>query len=82
LLARWKLGQALAKIERKAGPGRGKKMSQDATSFRAQLAAWGIDKDAASRAQRIGTLPDAERDEAFEERVENSIGRKLRWNFG
>jgi hypothetical protein len=71
MFARWKLGRVLAKIERKGGPGRGKKMSHDATSFRALLTEWGIDKDGAVRAQRIGALPDKERDAAFKEAREN-----------
>jgi hypothetical protein len=67
MLARWKLGQALAKIQRGTGPGRGKKMSQPETSFREFLRTVGVDKDVAHRAQRIGALPEAERQAAFEE---------------
>jgi hypothetical protein len=58
--ARWKLGRALEKIERGAGPGRGKKSSHDAKSFMAYTSALGLNKDAISRAQRIGTLPSEE----------------------
>ena len=57
MYARWKLGRALEKIERGAGPGRGKKSSHDAKSFMAYTSALGLNKDAISRAQRIGTLP-------------------------
>jgi hypothetical protein len=64
--ARWKLGRPLAGMERKrvAGPGRGKvggkTIPHDEKSFLAYLKEVGLDKGTAVRAQRIGTLPDAE----------------------
>ena len=64
MLARWKLGRALAKIERHQGA---KTLSHDATKFRDFLKSLGLDKDSASRAQRIGALPPDERDAAFAE---------------
>jgi len=58
--ARWKLGKALAKLYRAAGPGREKKMSADKTSFRAFLTELDLDKSLAVGAQRIGALPEPE----------------------
>lgn len=53
--ARWRLGQLLSKMERGTGPGRGKKMSQSETSFRAYLKkTLKLDKARAQEAQRIG----------------------------
>lgn len=67
MLARWKLGRALKKIDRTGGPGRGKKNQHDADSFKAYLKTLELEWTAAQRAQRIGFLPEAERDAAFEE---------------
>jgi hypothetical protein len=64
MLARWKLGKALAAIERGTGPGRGKKAGAERPSFRAYLrdVLNGQLKDtAAKEAMRIGALPDGER---------------------
>src|ERR1700757_1575933 len=47
MLARWKLGRALAQVERGAGPGRGKKVSGDQTSFRDLLRSIDLDKNVA-----------------------------------
>ena len=72
--ARWKLGQLLAKLERGSGPGRGKKMSQSATSFRAYLKEIGLQKDRASECQRIGAIPDEPKlKKAFEERAREGV---------
>jgi hypothetical protein len=60
------LGRLLAGLERKrvAGPGRGKvggkTITHDEKSFLAYLKEVGLDKGTAVRAQRIGSLPDAE----------------------
>jgi hypothetical protein len=56
-MSRWKLGEALARIERAAGPGRGKKDSGAADSFLALLEKLGVAWDAATEAQRIACLP-------------------------
>jgi len=42
--ARWKLGRALAKVERGSGPGRGKKKDEAQPSFAAFINAIGLDK--------------------------------------
>jgi N6-adenosine-specific RNA methylase IME4 len=67
MYARWKLGQALAKVERGHGPGRGKKDQHDAESFKSYLKTLELEWTAAQRAQRIGTLPSGELDKLFEE---------------
>lgn len=65
MLARWKLGRALDKIERDThGPGRGKKALSGLTGFLDQL---GMTKPTALAAQRIGTLPEKELKSAFAE---------------
>lgn len=53
MLARWKLGQALAKIEKVPGP----KSSRGGNNYSTFLKALGLDKNRAQEAQRIGTLP-------------------------
>ena len=59
--ARWKLGRALAKVVRGAGPGRGKqKVFPDETSCRKILKSVGLLPKVAMEAQRIGMLPDTE----------------------
>ncbi len=58
--ARWKLGAALAKMERGTGPGRGKKVLTDLTSFRAYIKKLGITPPTSMQAQRIATLPENE----------------------
>ncbi len=63
--SRWRLGQLLAKMPRGAGPGRGKKMSRAETSFRADIEKLGLDPMRAVEAQRIGTLPAAEKKKAY-----------------
>ena len=50
--ARWRLGQLLQVREGAFGPGRGKKMSQAGTSFRAYLKEIGLNKSRAHEAQR------------------------------
>ena len=68
--ARWMLGRLLAEVERapgphdgSAGPGRGN-LSLTETSFRSLLEDLELDKNAAMRAQRIGTLPEPDLDKA------------------
>lgn len=56
-LARWRLGEALAPMERGAGPGRGKKDVSMETSFRALLKEIRVARKAALQAQRVACLP-------------------------
>jgi N6-adenosine-specific RNA methylase IME4 len=65
--ARWKLGKALAKQERGAGPGRGKGVNPVNTFFRGLLKRLGITPPVAMQAQRLGTLPAADLNRAFDE---------------
>lgn len=58
MTARWKLGQALSKVERGAGPGRGKKKASKVQSFLKYIKALGLGRNPATEAQRIGTLPE------------------------
>jgi hypothetical protein len=67
MAARWKLGKALAAVERGNGPGRGQKMSPGETSFRKLLMELDLDKSVAMKAQRIGAMPDEEMARAFEQ---------------
>jgi|GEM_PF-1282477 len=70
MLARWKLGQALAKVERThvAGPGRGRSEAKTAlSSLTLFLENLGLTKPTALDAQRIGTLPKLELERAFTE---------------
>jgi hypothetical protein len=54
------LGQLLAEVERGAGPGRGKKVSAELTSFRQFIEQLGLDRQTALEAQRIGKMPEEE----------------------
>jgi hypothetical protein len=67
---RWKLGQALAKVERGQGARSDLTSSggQTKLSFRAFLTDLGLDKSVAVEAQRIGTMPDEELACAFDAR--------------
>ena len=69
LEARWKLGRLLAEIERmkatESGKLKGKRSSHDVQTFSAYLANIDLDRNAAQRAQRIGTLPEDELRRAF-----------------
>ena len=56
-VARWRLGQLLAKVERDTGPGRGKKVSRLGTSFRSYLRDVGLNKNRANECERIGAIP-------------------------
>jgi N6-adenosine-specific RNA methylase IME4 len=56
-IARWRLGEALASIERGAGPGRGKKGFDSSKSFMKLIDELRVAKDAAIAAQRIACLP-------------------------
>lgn len=60
MTARWKLGTLLARVERKAGPGRGKKVLTSLTSFRALLKKLELTTPIAMEAQRIGAMPEKE----------------------
>lgn len=62
MTARWRLGQALAQVERK--PGRINLSRTETNSFRALLKKIGLDKSRAVEAQRIGTLPEPELERA------------------
>jgi N6-adenosine-specific RNA methylase IME4 len=59
-LNRWRLGEALAKIERGAGPGRGKKAVPSGTAFRGLLQRLRIVPRAGFEAQRLACMPWAE----------------------
>ena len=60
MVARWKLGRALAKVERgKPFPGSAT-MSGEQTRFRDLLKKLDLDKSLAMEAQRIGCMPDEE----------------------
>jgi N6-adenosine-specific RNA methylase IME4 len=65
LEARWKLGRVLAEMERRPGPGRGKKDVSEGNTFSALLERLGLDRKAAMLAQRIGNLPEQELFAAF-----------------
>ena len=67
LEARWRLGQALIRAERGAGPGRGKKGVKLVDSFSALLRQLNLTRETAVAAQRIGTLPENEMRAAFNE---------------
>jgi hypothetical protein len=56
--ARAKLGRLLEKIERGAGPGRGKKNAQAGQSFIDYLKKHGIERKRADEVQRIAAIPD------------------------
>ena len=53
--ARWRLGQLLAKIERRAG--RFNLSRTETNSFRAYLKQLGLDKSRANECQRIAAIP-------------------------
>jgi len=61
--ARWKLGAALAKVERATHPGKGKVASASLTSLLTRLT---LDRQTAMEAQRIGTMPDEELEKAYD----------------
>ena len=52
--------RAMAEVERGAGPGRGKKVSAELTSFRQFIEQLGLDRQTALEAQRIGKMPEEE----------------------
>ena len=58
--ARHKLGLLLAKVERGAGPGRGKKEGGPRPSFSDYIKKMDLAETSAKEAQRIGTLPAAD----------------------
>jgi N6-adenosine-specific RNA methylase IME4 len=62
MTARWKLGRALAMVERAAHPGKGKVASSGLTSL---LQSLDLTKQTAQAAQRIGAMPDDELHKAF-----------------
>jgi N6-adenosine-specific RNA methylase IME4 len=80
--ARYRLGALLAKVERGAGPGRGKKMSRPETSFREYLKEIKLDKARAQEAQRIAAMPPKEFEKALvanhKAGVLNSVGGLVR----
>ena len=69
--ARWKLGRALAEVERGAGPGRGKKTDAARPSFMTYINSLGLKKQSAQEAQRLGTLPEDELEAALAQAPEN-----------
>jgi hypothetical protein len=64
MAARWKLGRALAKVERATAPGKGKMALTSLTSLLQKLS---LTKPIALEAQRIGCMPDEEMARLFEE---------------
>jgi hypothetical protein len=60
-----KLGALLAKVERAAGPGRGKKKDVRHPSFKDFLAKIELDKQSAITRQRIGAMPPGELEKAL-----------------
>jgi hypothetical protein len=69
--ARWKLGRALAEMDRQQviGPGRGKVGGKttlsESTSFRVYITEVGLDPRTALEAQRIGEMPEHELEKAL-----------------
>jgi hypothetical protein len=59
-MSRWKLGEALGRIELAAGPGRGKKDAKALASFRVVLERLQVTSPTAVEAQRIACLPPEE----------------------
>lgn len=70
-LNRWRLGEALRKVTRGAGPGRGKKVAANGNLFSAIRKQLGLAHDAATDVQRLACMPWknalAYRDEAREQ---------------
>jgi hypothetical protein len=64
MIARWKLGRALAQVERATHPGKGKVASGGLTSLLVRLA---LDRQTSMEAQRIGCMPDDEMAQAFDQ---------------
>ena len=73
--ARWKLGRALAKVERRQG--RGKKTDLTSgpedpkSTFTKYIKALGLKSKSAKMAQRLGTLPEDELEAALAQAPEN-----------
>lgn len=65
--ARWTLGRLLRKVLRGTGPGRGKKGERSAPSFTGELRRLNLQKKRAIEAQRIGTLPEDEKEKTYRE---------------
>jgi N6-adenosine-specific RNA methylase IME4 len=65
--ARWKLGRALKKIERRQGARTDNTSEHDVPTFRAYLKGIGLIPEQAKRAQRIGALPPKELDKVLVE---------------
>jgi hypothetical protein len=55
MVSRWKMGRALAKVERATHPGKGKAASASLTSLLTRLV---LDRQTAMEAQCLGALPD------------------------
>ena len=72
-VARWRLGQLLAKVERDTGPGRGKKVSRLGTSFRSYLRDVGLNKNRANECERIGAIPEEKLTKAFSETAREGV---------
>jgi hypothetical protein len=64
MLARWKLGRALAKMERATAPGKGKMALNSLTSFLDNI---GLTKPTTLSAQRIGALPEDQLPKVYEQ---------------
>lgn len=69
--ARWKLGQLLAKVERRVG--RPSENCPGSGQFRAYLTDIGLNKNRANECQRISAIPEAKLRRAFEETAQEGV---------
>ena len=70
--ARWKLGRALAEVER-GDPGPAGDKDAARPYFKDYIKSLGLKKQSAQEAQRLGTLPEDELEAAFAQAPENDI---------
>jgi hypothetical protein len=66
MAARWKLGRALAAVERNRGKRTDLTSRPEAAKLKGLLKAIGLDEKVARKAQRIGCMPDEEMASVFE----------------
>jgi hypothetical protein len=67
MAARWKLGKALAAVERNQGKRTDLTSRPEAAKLKGLLKTIGLDEKTARKAQRIGAMPDEEMARAFEQ---------------
>ena len=72
-LARWKLGQLLAKVEREKGGRPSENSSRPETGFRSYLKQIGVDKSRAHECERIAAIPEPKLRAAFAERAREGV---------